>query len=170
MTAIGVAIIIALSKRPEVQAMSKPRQSDAVSRVRSGGRFTVVLAALLAAGTLAAPAVAQQRLRPGLYAGDYTCPQGLTALRLAVEVSGGRLVGVFDFGGNGDIPLGAYTVRITRNRYGTYRLTPLRWIRRPGDYRMVGARLRLRGNELAGTITDPDCRAITLRGPVPAAD
>jgi hypothetical protein len=98
------------------------------------------------------------------------CGQGSTALRLAIENNGGRLIGVFDFGGNGDIPLGAYTVRITRNRYGAYRLTPPRWIRRPDDYVMVGARLRRRGNELSGTITDARCGGIHLRGPVPAAD
>lgn len=137
----------------------------------SGHGLALALPAILAAGILAMPAAAQRRLQPGLYTGDYVCGQGLTALRLAVENSGGgRLIGVFDFGGNGDIPLGAYTVRVTRNRYGTYRLTPLRWIRRPADYQMVGARLRRRGDRLSGTITDARCGGIHLRGPVPAAD
>jgi hypothetical protein len=130
----------------------------------------LALPAILVAGALAAPAAAQQRLRPGLYTGEYVCGQGLTALRLAVENAGGRQLGVFDFGGNGGLPLGAYTVRVTRNRHGTYRLTPLRWIRRPADYEMVGARLRRRGDRLSGTITDPRCGDIRLRGPMPAAD
>jgi hypothetical protein len=77
---------------------------------------------------------------------------------------------VFDFGGNRDLPIGTYTVRIAKNRHGTYRLTPLRWIRRPGGYEMVGARLRRRGNELSGTITYAGCGGIQLRGPVPGAD
>jgi hypothetical protein len=125
------------------------------------------LALALAAAT---PAAAQQPLRPGLYTGDYVCAQGLTALRLAVEdAGGGRRIGVFDFGGNGDLPIGAYTVRITRNRYGSYRLTPLRWIRRPEGYEMVGARLRRHGNRLSGTITNALCGGINLGGPVPAA-
>lgn len=134
----------------------------------SGRRLWLTLFAILVS---AAPAAAQQRLRPGLYTGEYLCGQGLTALRLAVENNGGgRRIGVFDFGGNGEIPLGAYTVRVTRNRHGTYRLTPLRWIRRPTDYVMVGARLRRRGDRLSGTITDARCGDINLRGPVPSAD
>lgn len=137
----------------------------------SGRRLALALYAVLAGGALATPAAARQRLQPGLYTGEYVCGQGLTALRLAVEDSGGRRqIGVFDFGGNGDLPLGAYTVRVTRNRHGTYRLTPLRWIRRPADYQMVGARLQRRGNRLRGTITDARCGGIHLRGPVPAAD
>jgi hypothetical protein len=153
----------ALSTFREVLRMAKRRLSD------RGLALTVF--AFLAGGMLAAPAAAQQRrLQPGLYTGEYVCGQGLTALRLAVENNGGRQIGVFDFGGNGDIPPGAYTVRVTRNRHGTYRLTPLRWIRRPADYDMVGARLRRRGSELSGTITDARCGGIHLRGPMPAAD
>ena len=102
--------------------------------------LSLALLALLAAGMLTPPAAAQRRLRPGLYTGEYLCGQGPTALRLAIENSGGgRLIGVFDFGGNGDVPLGAYTVRVTRNRHGTYRLTPLRWIRRTGRLRHGGS-------------------------------
>ena len=142
--------------------MSKRRLSDR--------GLALLLCVVLAGGALAAPAAAQRRLQPGLYTGEYACGQGLTALRLAVENSGGRLIGVFDFGGNGDIPLGAYTVRVARNRHGAYRLTPLRWIRRPAGYDMVGARLRRRGDRLSGTITDARCGAIHLRGPVPAAN
>jgi hypothetical protein len=131
----------------------------------------LALFAVLAGGMLATPAPAQRRLQPGLYTGAYVCGQGSTALRLVIEeTGGGRRIGVFDFGGNGDIPLGSYTVRVTRNRYGAFRLTPLRWIRRPADYQMVGARLRRRGDELGGTITDARCGAIHLRGPVPNAD
>lgn len=130
----------------------------------------LALPAILVAGALAAPAAAQQRLPPGLYTGEYVCGQGRTALRLAVENSGGRQIGVFDFGGNSGLPLGTYTVRITRNRSGAYRLRPLRWIRRPADYFMVGARLNRRGNRLTGTITNAQCGEINLRGPVPAAD
>ena len=149
--------------------MSKHRLFDRGSRHRADGRLALAIA--LAAGTLATPAAAQPGLRPGLYTGEYMCPQGLTALRLAVENGGaGRRIGVFDFGGNDAIPTGTYTVRITRNRHGTYRLTPLRWIRRPDGYRMVGARLRRRGLDLVGTITDPDCRGVTLRGPASAAN
>jgi hypothetical protein len=133
--------------------------------------LALALSSVLVPAALTTPAAAQQRLQSGIYVGEYVCGQGSTALRLAIENSGGgRLIGVFDFGGNGDIPLGAYTVRITRNRYGTYRLTPLRWIRRPADYVMVGARLRRRGGQLSGTITDARCGGIHLRGPVPAAD
>ena len=99
------------------------------------------------------------------------CAQGLTALRLAVEDSGGgRRIGVFDFGGNDGLPIGVYTVRIARNRHGTWRLTPLRWIRRPEGYGMVGARLRRHGDRLSGTITNALCGGINLRGPVPAAN
>jgi hypothetical protein len=35
---------------------------------------------------------------------------------------------------------------------------------------MVGARLRRRGTQLSGTITDARCGGIHLRGPVPSAD
>jgi hypothetical protein len=127
--------------------------------------------AVLICVVLATPAAAQQRLRPGLYVGEYVCGQGPTALRLAVEDTGGnRQIGVFDFGGNDDVPLGTYTVRVTSDRGGVYRLTPLRWIRRPVDYEMVGARLQWRDDRLSGTITNERCGSIDLRGPVPAAD
>ncbi|HEV7660865.1 MAG TPA: hypothetical protein VGO55_13585 [Allosphingosinicella sp.] len=129
--------------------------------------LALALSAVLASGALATPAAAQQRLQSGLYTGAYVCGQGLTALRLAVEGPEGNVqVGVFDFGGNSGIPAGAYTVRITGYRDGSYSLTPLRWIRRPSGYNMVGARLQRHGDELNGTITDARCRGITLRGPV----
>ncbi|HST37231.1 MAG TPA: hypothetical protein VLK25_11450 [Allosphingosinicella sp.] len=137
---------------------------------RLSDRGALGLAGLIFA-TLATPAAAQQRLQPGLYVGEYLCGQGLTALRLAIEDAGGnRQIGVFDFGGNGGLPSGAYTVRVMRDRGGGYTLTPLRWIRRPADYVMVGARLQRRGEQLSGAITDPRCGGVELSGPVPPAD
>ena len=124
--------------------------------------------ALLFGVALATPAAAQQRLRPGLYVGEYLCAQGETALRLAVWNTGGaRQLAVFEFGGNAEVPIGSYTVQISRERGGLYRLTPLRWVRQPVDYEMVGAELRRRGGQLSGRIADPRCGAIRLSGPVP---
>ena len=104
MTAPDVAIMIASSSRGAVHVETP-----------GSGACAYALGRLCRTGGAGG---GEQRLPPGLYMGDYTCPQGLTALRLAVEDAGGRRIGVFDFGGNGDLPIGAYTVRITRNRYG----------------------------------------------------
>ena len=127
--------------------------------------------ALVVGAALATPAAAQRMLRPGLYTGEYVCAQGNTTLRLAIEDGGGdRQIGVFDFGGNGDVPSGTYTVLVTRERADTYRLTPLHWVRRPEGYDMVGAELYRRANLLSGTIANTACGGIQLSGPVPAGN
>lgn len=111
---------------------------------------------------LAAPAVAQD-LR-GTWHGTYTCLQGNTALSLTVEPrKDGTLGALFHFEAAPDnpaVPTGCFEMsgRVDPAS-GRLELRPLRWLRRPADYLMVGldGRLSRNGQVLEGRVLGPGC-------------
>lgn len=124
--------------------------------------FASMLGACLA--TAAQGSIVRSILPSGVYEGGYVCAQGTTALRLTVrDAVGGRQTARFDFGGNDGLPIGAYLVAVESDGDDGVVLTPMRWINRPQDYEMVGARLRRNGAELTGSISDPACGNVALR-------
>jgi hypothetical protein len=120
-------------------------------------------AALLAAVLAAAPAAAQEELR-GTWRGDYICGQGVTALALTIEPrKDGSLTALFHFEAvpdNPDVPTGCYEMqgRFTPAT-GDVALSPLRWLRRPPNYVMVGldGRLAPDGAQIEGQVQGPGC-------------
>jgi hypothetical protein len=120
-------------------------------------------AALLAAMLAAAPAAAQEELR-GTWRGNYICAQGMTALALTIEPrKDGSLTALFHFEAvpdNPDVPTGCYEMqgRFTPAT-NQVALTPLRWLRRPPDYVMVGLEGRLApdGGQIEGLVQGPGC-------------
>jgi hypothetical protein len=122
-----------------------------------------VAAACLAAVLLATPAAAQEELR-GTWRGDYICAQGNTAVALTIEpAKDGGLSALFHFEAapdNPDVPTGCYEMQgrftpATRE----VALGPLRWLRRPPNYVMVGldGHLSADGSEIQGMVQGPGC-------------
>jgi hypothetical protein len=120
-------------------------------------------AALLAVVLAAAPASAQEELR-GTWRGNYICAQGMTALALTIEPrKDGSLTALFHFEAvpdNPDVPTGCYEMQ-GRFTPGTNEvaLAPLRWLRRPPNYVMVGLEGRLApdGAQVEGLVQGPGC-------------
>ena len=118
---------------------------------------------LLVVMLAAAPAAAQDELR-GTWRGDYVCAQGNTALALTIEPrKDGTLAALFHFEAapdNPDVPTGCYEMqgRFTPSA-GDVSLAPLRWIRRPPNYVMVGLDGRLSGDgrQIEGLVHGPGC-------------
>jgi hypothetical protein len=116
-----------------------------------------------AAVLAAAPATAQEDLR-GTWRGDYVCAQGNTALALTIEPrKDGGLSALFHFEAapdNPDVPTGCFEMqgRFTPAT-GDVVLAPMRWVRRPANYLMVGleGRLAPEGTRIEGLVQGPGC-------------
>lgn len=126
-------------------------------------------AGMLAAALLAAPAAAQEELR-GTWRGDYVCAQGNTALALTIEPGkDGAFAALFHFEAvpdNPAVPTGCFEMmgRFTPMT-GEAAFLPLRWLRRPADYVMVGLEGRLSpdGSVLEGLVQGPGCSSFSVR-------
>jgi len=131
-------------------------------------------AALL--GLLGAPAAAQDAAG-GTWRGEYVCGQGNTALALTIEPrKDGTLAALFHFAAapdNPGVPAGCFEMA---GRYepatGRVDLRPLRWLRRPADYVMVGLDGQLSPDAAAieGLVRGPGCTGFRVaRAPGPGA-
>jgi hypothetical protein len=105
----------------------------------------------------------------GNWSGAYTCTQGLTDLRLAIfQTDASSLTAIFKFSANSTnpgVPSGRYWMSgAYQRRSGKIVLRPVRWIKRPANYIMVG----LAGNAansnstISGTVTNSKCSAFTV--------
>ena len=109
------------------------------------------------------------RAQQSVWIGQYTCPQGPTALELTIETRGDATTAVFAFGpldSNPTVPNGAYRMTGTKldaNGIVPYRLEPDAWIDRPDRYEMVGLVARVDGTMLRGEILHPNCGALEAR-------
>jgi hypothetical protein len=130
---------------------------------------TRAAAALLAALLVAAPAMAQEELR-GTWRGEYVCAQGNTAVALTIEPHmDGSLSALFHFEAapdNPDVPTGCYEMRgAFTPATGAVALAPLRWLRRPPNYVMVGldGQLSPDGGRIEGQVQGPGCSLFRLQ-------
>lgn len=125
---------------------------------------------------LAAPAAAQDGIG-GTWRGAYVCAQGNTALALTIEPrKDGTLAALFHFEAapdNPEVPTGCFEMN-GRHDPATGRLafSPVRWLRRPPFYVMVGLEGRVSGGgqRIEGRVLGPGCTVFMLdRAPGPPA-
>jgi hypothetical protein len=144
--------------------------------MRSAGLGMLVLAAAVVFGGMEQGAAAEGRNRIPLvsvWVGSYTCPQGVTSLRLTIEArSSGEAVATFEFGphpDNRDLPRGEYrlkgTVRLLARDQLRVKLVPDRWITQPEGWSMTGltATSDLEQQTLEGRIDSPACGELTAK-------
>lgn len=121
-------------------------------------------------------AVAEPRKRIpafSVWVGSYTCPQGVTALRLSIEARpDGEAAATFEFGPHPDnpkLPRGEYrmtgTVRLLSRGQLRVKLVPDRWISQPEGWSMTGlvAESDLEQQVLEGKIDTPSCGELSVR-------
>ena len=130
----------------------------------------VVIALLL----LATTAEADSKIPVySVWAGTYTCAQGITNVRLTIETraGGGAATAHFEFGPNEtnrSVPRGDYwlkgAMREDTNGRLEVTLRPDRWGVRPNNYVMVGLTARSGRDQrsLVGTIDNPSCTTINV--------
>jgi hypothetical protein len=102
-----------------------------------------------------------------VWVGRYTCAQGATALRLAIDATTDTSVtAIFSFGPlpeNPSVRRGSYRMighaRANSTRV-EYDLRPTEWIDRPEGYLMVGVSATKDGANLHGTIRAAGCGAL----------
>lgn len=94
-----------------------------------------------------------------IYAGTYTCEQGLTNVSVDLSNIGYGLGGTFKFGG-GRVPYGSYEFALIPLGDNRYQIDPVRWKQRPAGFRMVGATVTIFNGQLRGNIDDRDCTTI----------
>lgn len=136
----------------------------------------LVLAAAVVLGGIerSAGAEARKRIPPfSVWVGSYTCPQGITALRLSIEARpDGEAVATFEFGphpDNRDLPRGEYrmtgTVRLLPRGHLRMKLVPDRWITQPDGWTMTGlsATSDLEQQTLEGRIDSAACGELSAK-------
>lgn len=134
----------------------------------------LAFALVLGAGGRRAGAEGRNRIPPvSVWVGSYTCPQGVTALRLTIEArSGNAAVATFEFGphpDNRNLPRGEYrltgTVRLLSRGQLQVKLVPDRWITQPSGWSMTGltATSDLEQQDLEGRIDSPVCGELAAR-------
>jgi hypothetical protein len=156
--------------------------------MRSAGPAKLLLASAVAVAAVAAVVVApgpdgatraaaaepRSRIPPfSVWVGSYTCPQGVTALRLSIEArSGGEAVASFEFGPHPDnpkLPRGEYrmtgTVRLLSRGQLHVKLAPDRWVTQPDGWSMTGltATSDLEQQTLEGRIDAQACGELSAR-------
>jgi hypothetical protein len=132
--------------------------------------------ALLGGGGTQGRAVADThaRIPPfSVWIGSYTCPQGITALRLSIEArSSGEAEATFEFGphpNNKNLPRGEYrmtgTVRLLPRGQLRVKLVPDRWITQPDGWTMTGlsATSDLEQQQLEGRIDAEVCGELSAK-------
>ncbi len=104
-----------------------------------------------------------------IWEGEYTCPQGITALTLRItRREGTTMEAVFSFRAsekNPGVPSGAFTLVGNMRADRSFELTPSQWIDRPDRYVMVGmaGELDAEGTTMRGRITEAVCGGFELR-------
>lgn len=145
--------------------------------MRSAGIAKLLLASVAALGVggdMRADAEPRSRIPPfSVWVGSYTCPQGVTALRLSIEARpSGEAVATFEFGPHPDnpkLPRGEYrmtgTVRLLSRGQLQVKLAPDRWITQPEGWSMTGlaATSDLEQQTLEGRIDAPACGELAAR-------
>lgn len=107
----------------------------------------------------------QNAVITGSWVGSYSCAQGPTGLRLAIQnPTGNILTAIFAFyplTSNQSIPRGSFAM--TGHYEGDrLTLTPSRWIDHPPEYSMVELEGQLQGATLTGSIISRGCGAFSV--------
>jgi hypothetical protein len=133
-------------------------------------RLSLVALITLVLGVLQ-PALADH-MHHTVWEGRYQCPQGVTGVRLLLDVaSDGATTGSFEFGPvkeNPGVPSGSYLVRGQVKMLGggafALVLVPVRWTRRPPGYLMVGftARSDRERRSMHGKIANEACAQLDV--------
>jgi hypothetical protein len=130
--------------------------------------------AIVFGGGGGAGAEPRKRIPPfSVWVGSYTCPQGLTSLRLSIEARpDGDAVATFEFGphpDNRNLPRGEYrmtgTVRLLPRGHLRVKLVPDRWVTQPEGWTMTGlsATSDLEQRTLEGKIDAEVCGDVTAK-------
>lgn len=135
----------------------------------------VLTSAVIAIATVAAHADSPKKPPPlSVWVGEYTCSQGLTAVRLGLDIrSNGTVEASFQFGPhpeNPSVPAGEVAMKgtvtvLARDRFRVH-LEPDHWVAKPDDrWQMVGltATSDLEHRILEGHIDDKRCGDIRVK-------
>jgi serine/threonine protein kinase len=101
-----------------------------------------------------------------VWAGRYTCAQGATALRLAIDSTADTVTAIFSFGPlpeNPNVRRGSYRMVGRAHASGEhidYDLRPAGWIDQPDGYTMVGLSATADRTSVHGTIRAAGCGAL----------
>lgn len=121
-------------------------------------------------GVAAAQGAGPEARAAGEWTGKYVCRQGVTGLRLLLDLDGETATAVFHFFSlpeNRRVPEGCYTMTGAFSRTsGNLTLTGVSWIKSPGPrYVMVGiqASVDAEGRSLSGNVVGaPSCSLVVL--------
>jgi hypothetical protein len=113
------------------------------------------------------PAVPAAPVVAGVWAGTYTCSQGLTGMRLTITGSGGdtltAVAAFYAVASNPNVPDGSYEMTGTYSAAGGLVLTPDHWISEPSGYEMVGfSGPPPSGNSMHGTVQSGGCTTFSV--------
>jgi hypothetical protein len=120
--------------------------------------------------TLPVPSRRRTQLpRHSVWEGTYVCGQGLSAVRLTLDVDrSNNVTARYDFGpvpSNPTVPTGAYLLTGVLEQQGsgfTGELADSEWIVRPANYFMVPLAIEtIDGKAMTGTIRHPSCSGFT---------
>lgn len=136
-----------------------------------GRMIGVCLAGLLSV----APGYAAQDELSGVWAGTYTCGQGLTAVTLTIEPDGAQWSGLFSFGpdkANKEVPEGLYELAITDDG-GKIGFIGGDWINQPVGYVTVDLHGRMSEDlkTISGRVDFEGCDSfeVSRQTPLPPA-
>jgi hypothetical protein len=109
----------------------------------------------------------------GTWAGEYTCGQGNTGLKLTIkDPRGPSLPAVFDFfplPGNPDAKKGSYSMVGSLSGSGQLVFRQEKWIDQPPGYVMVDlavtSPLESNVKQLSGDVLEPSCKGFSVRRP-----
>jgi Zn-dependent protease with chaperone function len=127
---------------PFVTAFRKSRKMIGEHRLVTAATAVVVIAAGITGGLILSPVLASSSLSrlAGSWTGTYTCPQGVTGVRLVIQTgSSGQLYATFSFypvASNPKMPAGSFTMSGLLTASGAV-LAPGHWISQPPGYQMI---------------------------------
>ena len=106
----------------------------------------------------------------GTFQGTYVCAQGETGVQLILTRGDGpnAVNARFNFyptSGNAGVASGSYTLAGETKPNGMLVLEPVKWVKQPMGYSMVGVTLRpeVRNGMITGVVNDPGCDWIRVR-------
>jgi hypothetical protein len=154
-------------------ALALTSHSGTPSAVPPATRSAVPPASASSALASTSPAAAPSSTAPaepavvGVWAGTYTCNQGLTGMRMTITDAGGDTVrATVDFyavASNPGVPDGSYVLTGTYSQSNGLVLIPDHWINQPDGYVMVGlSGPQPSGGSMHGTVQDPGCSTFSV--------
>lgn len=162
------AALVALAAASFAACAATPPPPVEVSLDRPAPVVAAPAASPMVVAGPSASAARESPNEPEIWEGEYTCPQGITALTLRVtRHDESSMEAIFMFSAsdaNPGVPSGSYTLVGELRPDRSFELTPSRWIDQPPRYVMVGMAgdIDPGGTVMRGRITEDVCGSFEL--------